>query len=338
MNDTSTPISPQIDDERFNFVGGFGEFLAAIATFILFVGLGILLFGVNGTGGISSFVYGNFAMLIGLCLVMSEYITRRKKLVGPSIVLSLIFYILAFGLSFYVYSSSLAGEPYSGIAKYFQRLVENDQMVEIAPAGLILLAISAYYARYKTPFAIGCVATAAHMLVSALIGTHIVMVDILFAFAVFGVALWYDAQDKTRESRKSDCAFWLHLVGAGILVSAIAAQLVGPLSPDMKPSESAPLIFLAIYAVLTLASLIINRRAIISVGLIYAAIALYTLLETAGALNISITALTMILIGAMVLALSLWWQGIRAKLMPLLPAQLQARFPLINPPPRRAGN
>lgn len=326
----SSKISPEVlttsEDEKFHFIGGMGELLTAVATLILFIGLSVLLFGVKAGGGISSFVYGNFTMLIGLTLVMSEYITRRKKLVGPSIVLAVVFSSLSSMLfGYFNIDSSVQVHSGLGIFDHFEQSVLYTPQDRIIPITLTFIAHVVFYLRYKTPFMLLIIgALSGHMLFSAIMMHVSWLLSMLYAVGITALAVWYDQQDVQRATRKSDCAFWLHLAGAVVFMQALNFAL----DFARNPTPGAAMLFLILYLGLTIFAIVINRRAVISTGLIFAGMAVYQLLDGFGDMNMSVTALTLVSIGSMVLVLSLWWKGIRAFVMRFMPESLNKSFPV----------
>ena len=52
-------------------------------------------------------------------------------------------------------------------------------------------------------------------------------VGLVFAVALFSLAMQFDLADRLRVTRRSDVAFWLHLAAAPALLYAIFAALLG---------------------------------------------------------------------------------------------------------------
>lgn len=154
--------------------------------------------------------------------------------------------------------------------------------------------------------------------------------EVLVAFfagvAVFLWALRWDAQDRQRQTRKSDVAFWLHLLSAPLMVHPVFAAL-GLLQG--RTGWLAAAAVLALYAVITLASLAIDRRALMVSALAYVLYAFSALFKQYGvvSLGFAITALT---IGSALLLLSAFWHTSRVHILKWLPLGLQSRLPVLN--------
>jgi hypothetical protein len=93
---------------------------------------------------------------------------------------------------------------------------------------------------------------------------------------------------------------------------------------DAPPRNAA--IAVALYVVLALAALVVDRRALLVSALAYVLYAITSLLRGAGSLN-SALALAALCIGGGLLMLSALWQRTRAPLVRALPLRLQQGLP-----------
>ena len=83
---------------------------------------------------------------------------------------------------------------------------------------------------------------------------------------VFSFAMRFDLSDRLRATRRSDCAFWLHVLAAPLLVHS----LVGLVSDNtFKPDTFAAIMIVVIALLLTIVALIIDRRALLVSALVY---------------------------------------------------------------------
>jgi hypothetical protein len=146
---------------------------------------------------------------------------------------------------------------------------------------------------------------------------------LLGGIAIFLLAMRWDMADLKRLSGKSDVAFWLHLTAAPLIVHPVFSNL-GIFEGQQSTLDLG--IVLLLYLVLTVISLIIDRRAFMVSSLIYVLAALTQLLDTYGLAGDSF-AYVGVLIGFSLLLLSGFWHKARRGLVQTLPARLQARVP-----------
>jgi hypothetical protein len=148
----------------------------------------------------------------------------------------------------------------------------------------------------------------------------------LFGFAVFAAALRIDATDPQRVTRRSDVAFWLHMLAAPMIVRSVMPLATGG---GTEIDALSAVFILAVFGVLGLVALVIDRRALLVSGLTYAGIAIAYLLSQSvdqDGLGLSLTLLSL---AALVLALSAGWRSLRRTIVPLLPlGQLRTHIPL----------
>ena len=97
------------------------------------------------------------------------------------------------------------------------------------------------------------------------------------ALGVFLYAMRWDSSDPARISRRSDVAFWLHLLAAPMIVHPVFT-LLGLNDGDATVGEG--LVVIAIYVALGIAALAIDRRALLVSALAYVLFALNELFET----------------------------------------------------------
>jgi len=144
--------------------------------------------------------------------------------------------------------------------------------------------------------------------------------------AVFALAMRWDASDRQRITRRSDVAFWLHLLAAPLIIHPAFAMLglVGVGGTTVAHAGVA----VAIYLVLALVALAIDRRAVLVSALFYVLYAISALFRAAGSLNESF-ALTALVIGSAMMLLSAFWHPVRQRVLQWVPAAIRARLPAI---------
>jgi len=140
--------------------------------------------------------------------------------------------------------------------------------------------------------------------------------------------MWWDASDRARLTRRSDVAFWLHLLAAPMIAHPIFA-LLGVTSGNVGTAEG--LLVVGLYILFGLTALAVDRRALLVSALAYVLYALTELFKRFGAVELNI-ALTALVIGSALLLLSAYWHQARRLVVKQLPANLQARLPNLDRP------
>lgn len=310
---------PQVDDEEVRFVSSFND---------IFVTIGIvLLLGATGlfVGRLSTVAAAATAMV--LIWGLSELFARRRRMALPGIVLvgSLVVAAGTFG-------AELADGMGAGIG------------TAGSLAGLCALGAGAlHWWRFGVPISIAGAMAGAGLLVFALLGTmapdfvagHGAPLLLALGLAGFALAMRWDASDRERRTRRSDVAFWLHVLAAPAIVHALVFIASGtPLSsalPFFPAGAADPLVILVLYAGLAVVAVVIDRRALLVSGLVYFGIASGALIERAGWTAVSDGSGAAAVVGIVVLALALGWTPLRNRALALLPQRLRE----LVPPPRR---
>jgi hypothetical protein len=152
---------------------------------------------------------------------------------------------------------------------------------------------------------------------------------LLLGVGVFLFAMRWDSSDPKRTTRRSDVAFWLHLLAAPMIVHPVFT-LLG--LNDGTATVSEGLIVVALYVAIGLTALAIDRRALLVSALAYVLYALSELFKQFGAVELNI-ALTALVIGSSLLLLSAFWHQARSLIVRQLPAGLQAKLPYLDREP-----
>jgi hypothetical protein len=221
-----------------------------------------------------------------------------------------------------------------------------------AQAGAIVFAVGAaiaaaaawlHWRRFRVPITVAVGAAAAVALVLGLIASAFVTPDmtdaqgeqlkrliegaaLLLGIGVFLLAMWWDGSDPKRETRRSDVAFWLHLLAAPLIVHPIFS-LLGLTEGDTSTLDGVAVILL--YVVLGLVALAIDRRALLVSALAYVLYALNSLFETYGVVELNV-ALTALIIGSALLLLSAFWTNARRAVVKPLPDGLKGKLPVLD--------
>ena len=110
------------------------------------------------------------------------------------------------------------------------------------------------------------------------------------AIGIFALAMWWDRSDRVRQTRRSDVAFWLHLLAAPMIAHPIF-HLLGVTDGGNIGSGAAVLV-IGVSLLFGLIALAIDRRALLVSALAYVLFAMTQLFNTFGAveLNVALTA------------------------------------------------
>lgn len=328
--------APAVDEEHFRLLTGFNDIFVAIAA-------AILLFAVAWIGheippriesdGPTPFM-GLFVAATAWGL--AEYFTRQRRMALPSILLLLafvggVFATVVFG------AVATMGEP------YFDARPQAMAIMLALSAAIAAGAAWLHWRRFKVPITIAAGTAAAVALGLGLIASTLVtpgmtdeageqMLDILrgaallLGIGVFLFAMWWDGSDPKRETRRSDVAFWLHLLAAPLIVHPIFT-LLG--LTEGEANVMSGLTVIGLYVVLGLTALAIDRRALLVSALAYVLYAINNLFQTYGAVELSF-ALTALVIGSALLLLSAFWTSARRAVVRPLPDGLKARLPVLD--------
>jgi hypothetical protein len=151
---------------------------------------------------------------------------------------------------------------------------------------------------------------------------------LVLGIGMFLFAMWWDASDRARLTRRSDVAFWLHLLAAPMIAHPIFT-LLGLNNGSVSTGEG--LIVVALYILFGLTALAVDRRALLVSALAYVLYALTELFKRFGAVELNI-ALTALIIGSALLLLSAYWHQARRLIVTRLPSNLQERLPTLDRP------
>ena len=299
-------LSPQTSPEEFNRIGRLNALDTALE----------LLFGA--------------LFVAGTAWLLAEFFTRKRRMALPSIIL-----LLAFvgGVLVAQIGGIMALNWENGLG-------DRVGAVMLAAAGVVTAALAwLHWKRFMVPITIaagtGALAITAIALILAAIGPDadnagdIVLALVFVAgLAIFAFAMRWDISDPARETRRSDVAFWLHLLAAPMIAHPVF-YFIGVIDGD-NIGAGAGLLVVGIYVLFGLVALAIDRRALLVSALAYVLIALTILFREFGAVELNF-ALTALVIGSALLTLSALWTPIRAAVVKALPEGMRARLPATAP-------
>jgi hypothetical protein len=299
--DTADP-----DDEKLRLVTGFND---------IFVTIGLLLF-----LGALGFLTFSFTIIAAAAWALAEFFTRKRRMALPSIVLLIAFV----GGVFLTVGSSFSPSFWVG-----SDTLESPALIIGAIAAAIAAAV--HWWRFQVPITVAAGVAALVAIVLALsrifapglLTDHPLAVFLPAGVAVFALAMWIDSADLKRQTRRTDVAFWLHLLAAPLIVHPLLMAVMN----DEATVGAASKVIVA-FLLLAVVALVVDRRAILVSSLVYLAYAAGALIEAAGAQSSSF-AISTLTVGAVVLLLSAAWKPLRRAVMALLPQSLRSRLPAV---------
>jgi len=322
------------DEEQFRLITGFNDIFVSIATAILLVAVGWigqwigqqteLTVGEDGP----SFLAPLFVAICSWGLAL--FFTARRRMALPSILLLLSFVggvvaTAGFALALGIGDEALDNNPQLG------------GIVAAISAAVGAVGAWLHWRQFRVPITIAAgaasVAGIAVGLLYAALGQNaeqakdlILGFVLLLGVGVFLFAMWWDGSDRERLTRRSDVAFWLHLLAAPMIVHPVFT-LLGLNDGNATISEG--LVVVLLYVALGLTALAIDRRALLVSALAYVLFALQQLFRQFGAVELNV-ALTALVIGSALLLLSAFWHQARGAIVRPLPDSLQARLPVLD--------
>ena len=297
------------DEENIRLIGGFNDIFIVIACALLLFSSLWAVKSIDPRLGLATFVVLSWAL--------AEFFVLKRKMAFPAIMLLLAFIGGVFKLSMEVFSTL------------------NEQAV-IAATGASVIAAYCHWRRFHVPITIatGTAATIG-FIVSSFISTFTtaetlnVLTDwilvVIFACGIttFLFAMVWDASDRERVTNRTDTAFWLHLLSAPLIIHPVFLG-VGILNGEESISSIA--IIITLYLLMSLVSIIIDRRAFMVSSLVYVLYALSSLMSMYGDVGTNF-AMTGVAIGAALLLLSALWHPVRGLIVTVLPNAVKQLVP-----------
>jgi len=290
------------------------RFLRSFSDVFIAIGIGLFALGLSAMAALM----GGGISFIGAAIIMAliaNYFGRKRRAHLPTLISALAFLLFTQrGVGLVLADSGLGG----------------DIITALVTLGAMLL----FYWRIRLPFCVALIAIAALYLVFAVLGraapdllkAQFGIILLLSGLAVFAIALLYDMRDKHRTTRFADNAFWLHFLAAPLIIHGLALKLVklqsetlfGVIPMVSLDRFDAALVMLMV-AFITVLGLAINRRALIVSSLGYAAFAMGYLFDGTGMGIGTVIAITLLLLGGIIIFLGTGWHAARAMLLKILP-------------------
>jgi MFS family permease len=333
-------IAPPVDDdetvpdEALRLVGGGNDLFVTVGIVLLFSGA---LFALSALLGAQSAV---LAAIIAVAVwLVAEIVTRQRRMRLSSTVLA---------LGFMAALSTIIGEWLAGRIDF--RQFENNPLLittmrgefgwwSLAIAAALVIAATAYFWRFRVPILAAVVAIV--LTVLAFVQTALFLYDgvttgqvavplsqdipdvianalyipLICGFIVFAVAVALDLHDRERRTVWSDCAFWLHVVAAPMLVHPLFILATGQdvVFGNIEPDTTASIMLGLLISGFVYVALAIDRRSLLVPTLAYfGSLGIYYLVNSAAnQTGIPPFALILLAIGALVIMFGAGWQRIR---------------------------
>jgi len=322
------------DEEQFRLLTGFNDIFVSIAAAILLFAVGWIGQWIGQQSGLA--IEGNGPSLLAPLFVaivswaLALFFTARRRMALPSILLLLSFVggvllTVGFGLVLGIGEDALNNNQALG------------GVIGAISAAIAAVAAWLHWRRFRVPITVAAGgASVAGILVGLLVAAlgrdaenakNIILgFVLLLGIGMFLFAMWWDASDRARLTRRSDVAFWLHLLAAPMIVHPVFT-LLGLNDGNATIGEG--LVVILLYVALGLTALAIDRRALLVSALAYVLFAMQQLFRQFGAVELNV-ALTALVIGSALLLLSAFWHQARRTIVQPLPESLRERLPIVD--------
>lgn len=340
-------------DDQMRLVGGGND---------IFVTVGIVLLFSGALFALQALLPDNDVALAGLLgaasWAVAEIVTRQKRMRLSSTLLALVFSASVAAILTEFLSARFGLDGSLNLIALFA-LRDDAVVIGLILAGGLIAASAIYFLRFRVPVLAAVAAVAATGLaflaavlvaydrmvsgaIAAPAGEQLVevlstalVIPLICGVVIFAVAVALDLHDRERQTVWSDCAFWLHVVSAPLLVHPLFILATGQegFGGRIEPEAGAGVLLGLMMAAFVLVALAIDRRSLLAPTLAYfGSIGIYYLVSgTANTTGIPPFALILLSIGALVILFGAGWQRIRSLIIqPLLPTSLLNRLPPIK--------
>lgn len=326
-------------EEPFRLVGGGNDVFVALGIVLLMTGVWYAISGWLPTLPAACAAFALF--LWGV----AEVVTRRKRMKLSSLIVAVTFTTaIITGLVSWI----IANMDFIEAQNPLQMLDLRDQIRSVTLLGIGATAIAAlaWFARFRVPIMTAVLVLSALALVAtgiadgivdgilswrtpvnspedaAALGKSLLWVPLVMGLVVFAIGVFLDLRDRHRDTLLSDCAFWMHVISAPLIVHPLFVLATGtmPFFADILPVESgggdtsATITLLALVALFFYVALAIDRRSLLVPALGYfATVGVVSLVQaTADTTGVPSFAVVLALVGILVITFGAGWQKIRA--------------------------
>ena len=296
-----------VDEENFKLIGGFNDIFVLIASSIFLFSASFMIYTENQSFGTLTFAI--------LSWVLAEFFVLKRKMALPGIFL-LIYFLLGIFFTPFIY------------------LHENSNTNAFLVSSIISIIFSyIHYKRFKVPITVASNALFIGIFILSFFINILNPKDESITFIVFVLglftfifAMYWDSIDTSRQTYHSDVSFWLHLLSAPLIIHPIFIFFNFSTSSE---NINAMISIIILYFIMTIISVIIDRRAFMVSSMFYVIYAISTILKQYGMVSYSM-AITGVFIGASLLILSVFWNSFRKSIVIKLPTKVQNFVPNIK--------
>ncbi len=340
-------------DENMQLVGGGNDLFVTIGVVLLGAGLYFALFAVLGPQPLLLSV----VMAAALWLV-AEFVTRLYRMRLSSTVIGVGFLVCVFvALSTWIRSRYNLEIPDNPIQIFAMR-TQIGTAGGLLGGGMIAASILWFW-RFRVPIMAAALAlsvTGLAFLFTALflydgvtdgrillptaeqipdVIAQALYMPLLCGLLIFGTGVALDLHDRERTTIWSDCAFWLHVISAPLLVHPLFILATGQevVFGEIEPGTGAMIGLAVLIAVFVYVALAIDRRSLLIPTLAYfGSLGIYYLVNSAAnQTGIPPFALILVVTGALIMIFGAGWQRIRNLIVaPTLPRSVLAKLPPIR--------
>jgi hypothetical protein len=351
----SDPVSPdESTDEALRLVGGGNDLFVTVGVVLLLSGLFFVL---TAIGSLTTAI--TYAIITAVVWVIAEIVTRQKRMRLSSTVLAVLFMgcvgeLIAQYLATRVDFTALQANPLGIVA-----MRGDIGWLSLGAAAALIVAAVIYFWRFGVPVLAAIIAlsltalgfvqivlflydgvTAGAVAVPSIDQIPGVIRDALYlpliaGLIIFGVAVALDLHDRERRTLWSDCAFWLHLVSAPLLVHPLFIMATGQdvAFGKIEAGQSAIVMLTLLIVMFVYVALAIDRRSLLVPTLGYfGSIGIYALVSrTAATTGLPPFALILLGVGAVIILFGTAWHTIRRLLIGMtMPKFMLNRLPVLQ--------
>ncbi len=316
------PVANALEDtEMPRFVRGFHDILITIGVIILLA-------------GISGLTHPAWSLVA--IIPLAELLVRRQRLALPAFTLTLAYAGAITAFVMWLMGDLFTEQPEETATTFFSFLVGY------------IIGFVPFYWRYRVPVALSSmivlcggtlILTLAAVTESVFYGDGAHHPVLLLSFCLAGAlgllatAIWFDLKDPARITRRSDVAFWLHLVTAPALLYSLLGLIFSLRFPDLDGwdvgaiARGQPMTVVAVVSLFILFGIVMDRRAFVTASLLSLGFSVATLLQHRLDSFSSIFFISLMVLGAIVLTIGVLWPALRRAVVGNLPAGLKRKLP-----------
>lgn len=284
-----------VGEEQLRFVRNFGD---------IFITLGVLFV----TFSVAAMDLSQLQWLLPAAIFLgaAEWLVRIRRLALPGIAILI--------STLYFLSQALDISEFETAALQFLTL-----------SGCSFL----FYLRYRMPFSLLPVAAGLVAATVSIVGVDMFKHQILFTvlgLIVFITAMSFDARDRKRQLRASDCGFWLHLLASPLIVHGMMTTLLFSETGLLEAGTNREIALLLFFTIFLLTALFVDRRAMLVSSLSYAIYAIFQVVSSNLLDSSNLPLVIFIGFGVFIILFGTYWYKLRRLIFGVLRGSWPTRF------------